>query len=134
MPRTPIVPESLKETYDTLHYAPATRAGDMVYVSGVIAALEDGQTGTDEEYAAAVDEAFAQIDMILKEAGGSLDDVVDITSYHVDMMKHLAPLARVKDKWMPAPYPSMTVIGTTGLYNPLGFVEIKVTAHIPQDV
>ncbi|MEO1475455.1 MAG: Rid family hydrolase [Pseudomonadota bacterium] len=132
MPRTPIIPESLKDTYDRLHFAPATRAGDMVYLSGVIAALKDGQSGTDEEYAAATDEAFAEIEMVLKEAGGSMADIVDITSYHVDANKHLAALAQVKDKWIVAPYPSWTVIGTTGLFNPLGFVEIKATAYIPQ--
>ena len=132
MPRTPIIPPSLQDNYDNLHFAPATRAGDMVYLSGVIAALKDGQSGTEEEYAAATEGAFAEIEMVLNEAGGSIADIVDITSYHVDMMKHLAPLAVVKDKWIKEPYPSWTVIGTTGLYNPLGFVEIKVTAYIPQ--
>lgn len=132
MPRAPIIPASLKDTYDRLHFAPATRAGDMVYLSGVIAALEEGQAGTDEEYAAAVDQAFTQIDMVLREAGGSMADIVDITSYHVDAPKHLLALAGVKDKWIPEPYPSWTVIGTTGLFNPLGFVEIKVIAYIPQ--
>ncbi|MEM9667806.1 MAG: Rid family hydrolase [Pseudomonadota bacterium] len=132
MPRTPIVPASLKENYDTLHYAPATRAGDMVYTSGVIAALKEGEEGTDEQYAAAVDEALTQIDMILKEAGGSMDDVVDITSYHINMMSNLFAMARIKDKWMPEPYPSLTAIGVAELYDPLGFVEIRVSAYIPQ--
>ena len=132
MPRTPIIPASHQASYDQMHFAPATRAGDMVYLSGVIAALKEGQSGTDEDYAAAADEAFAEIELVLKEAGGSLADIVDITSYHVDMMKHLMVLAGIKDKWILAPYPSWTVIGTTGLFNPLGFVEIKVTAYIPQ--
>lgn len=131
MPRAPIVPASHKDTYEQMHFAPATRAGDMVYLSGVIAALEEGDAGTDEQYAAGADKAFAEIEHVLNEAGGSLADIVDITSYHVDMMKHLMVLAGIKDKWITAPYPSWTVIGTTGLFNPLGFVEIKVIAHIP---
>ena len=132
MPRTLINPDSLKERTATLGYAPATRAGDMVYLSGVIAALGEGETGTDETYAAAVNTAFEEIDMILKEAGGSMADIVDITSYHVNMHDHLNPLFGVKEKWMPGDPPAWTVIGTTELYDPLGFVEIKVTAYIPQ--
>ncbi len=132
MPMTPIIPPSLRETYDTLHFAPAARAGDMVYLSGVIAALKDGETGTDEEYMAAAEEAFEEIDMVLKEAGGGMTDIVEATSYHVDFRKHLQPMMMVKEKWLPAPYPGWTLIGVSELFNPLGFVEIKVTAHIPQ--
>jgi len=127
----PIVPASLQDTYDTMQYAPAVRAGDMVFLSGVIADLKEGQTGTDAEYAAASEEAFEHIDMILKEAGGSIADIVDVTSYHVDFEKHIGPLMAVKAKWLPAPYPAWTLIGITSLYSPLGFVEIKVNAHIP---
>lgn len=127
----PIIPADMQETYDTLQYAPAVRAGDMVYLSGVIAALKEGQTGTDEEYAAAAEEAFAHIDKVLKEAGGSIANIVDVTSYHVDFQKHVMPLMMVKAKWIPAPHPAWTLIGCTALYDPLGFVEIKVNAHIP---
>lgn len=132
MPFEPIVPDALRETYETLQYAPATRAGDMVFLSGVIAALKEGETGTDAEYVAAAEQAFEEIEMILKEAGGSIADIVDVTSYHVDFAKHVGPLMQVKAKWMPAPYPAWTLIGITNLYNPLGFVEIKANAYIPR--
>jgi len=131
MPIKPIIPASHQDAYQTMQFAPAVRAGDMVFLSGVIAALKDGQTGTDEEYAAAAEEAFQEIALILKEAGGSCADIVDVTSYHVNFEKHLMPMMQVKAKWLPEPYPAWTLIGVTSLYNPLGFVEIKVNAHIP---
>jgi enamine deaminase RidA (YjgF/YER057c/UK114 family) len=127
----PIIPASLKKTYDTLHFAPAVRSGDTLYLSGVIAALKKGQDGTNEEYAEAANRAFEQIDLVLKEAGASMADIVSITSFHVDFRKHIGPLAAVKDKWIPEPYPAWTVIGTTELFDPMGFVEIQVTAKIP---
>ena len=132
MPKEVIIPESLQSTYDTLHYAPATRAGDMLYLSGVIATLQDGETGTDEEYTAASNRAFARIDMVLKEAGASMADIVDITSFHVGIAKHIYPLAAAKDEWLQEPYPCWTVIGTTELFEPNAFVEIKVTAYCPK--
>ncbi len=127
-----IIPDSLKETYDTLHYAPAVRAGDLIFLSGVIAALKEGETGTEAEYVAAAEQAFAEMEMILKEAGASMADVVDVTSFHVDYAKHLGPLMAVKEKYFPAPYPAWTLIGTTELFNPLGFVELKATAYAPR--
>ena len=128
-----IVPESLKARTAQLQYAPAVRAGDMVYLSGVIAALQEGETPSDEAYFRGADEAFAEIELILKEAGGSMADVVDMTGYHVDPNTHLGPVMAAKEKWMPGPdFCAYTLIGITELYNPLGFVELKARAYIPE--
>lgn len=127
-----IDPHSLKARTQELQYAPAVRAGDMVFCSGVIAALKEGEEATDEAYFRAADEAFAEINLILREAGGSLADVVDLTGYHIDFEKHMDPLFRAKAKWMPGPFFSCyTLIGISSLYNPLGFVELKARAYIP---
>jgi enamine deaminase RidA (YjgF/YER057c/UK114 family) len=128
-----IVPEQLKDRTEQLQFAPAVRAGDMVFCSGVIAALQDGEDATDEAYFRAADEAFAEIDMVLRDAGGSLADVVDMTGYHVgDFTVHLNPVMAAKAKWMPGPFFSCyTLIGISSLYNPLGFVELKARAYIP---
>lgn len=127
-----IVPDSLKERTQQLQFAPAVRAGDMVYCSGVIAALQDGEAATDEAYFRAVDAAFAEIDMILREAGGSVADIVDMTGYHVNFEQHMGPMFQAKAKWMPGPFFSCyTLIGISALYDPLGFVELKARAYIP---
>ncbi len=128
-----IVPDSLMERTEQLQFAPAVRAGDMVFCSGVIAALQEGEAASDEAYFRATDEAFAEIDMILKEAGGSIADVVDMTGYHVEFEKHMGPMFQAKAKWMPGPFFSCyTLIGISSLYNPLGFVELKARAYIPE--
>lgn len=127
-----IVPDSLKERTEQMQFAPAVRAGDMVFCSGVIAALQDGEEATDEAYFRGADQAFGEIDMILREAGGSMADVVDITGYHVDFEKHMMPMFQAKAKWMPGPFFSCyTLIGISSLFNPLGFVELKARAYIP---
>jgi len=131
---TMIVPESLQERTEQMQFAPAVRAGDMVFCSGVIAALQEGEDASDDAYFRATDEAFAEIYMILREAGGSLADVVDMTGYHVgDFNAHLTPVMRAKAKWMPGPFFSCyTLIGIASLFNPLGFVELKARAYIPE--
>lgn len=128
-----IVPAALKERTETLEYAPAVRAGDMVFLSGVIAALKEGETASDEAYFRATDEAFAEIDMILREAGGTVANIVDMTGYHVDFQSHIGPVMQAKSKWMPGPnFSAFTLIGISELYDPLGFLEIKARAYIPK--
>ena len=128
-----IVPDTLKERTEQMQFAPAVRAGDMVFLSGVIAALQEGEAPSDDAYFRGADQAFEEIDMILREAGGSMADVVDVTGYHVgDFNAHLMPVMQAKAKWMPGPFFSCyTLIGISALFNPLGFVELKARAYIP---
>ena len=130
MPIDPIIPASQRGLYDNMHFAPGVRSGDMLYLSGVIAALEEGESGTPEEFAKASHRAFKQIEEVLKEAGGAMSDIVSITSFHIGMREHIGPLISVKDEWIPEPYPAWTVIGVSELFDPRGFVEIQAIARL----
>ena len=35
-PRQQVIPESMQRMYDAFHFAPATRVGDMIWVSGQV--------------------------------------------------------------------------------------------------
>lgn len=127
-----IVPDALKEAYENFQFAPAMRAGDMLYLSGVVVTLAEGETT--ENIAPAVERAFDQIELILAEAGASWNDVVDVTSYAVDLDRDMMPMWAVKEKRVPAPYPAWTAIGTTRLFGgDNALIEIKVTAYLPKD-
>lgn len=127
-----IVPDALKETYENFQFAPAMRAGDMLYLSGVVVTLAEGETT--ENITPAVERAFDQIEMTLAEAGASWKDVVDVTSYAVDLDRDMMPMWAVKEKRVPSPYPAWTAIGTTRLFGgDNALIEIKVTAYLPQE-
>lgn len=124
-----IIPAGSEKTYERFHFAPATRVGDIVYCSGVIGA--DGAAVPDdpaEEFTA----AFAGLGAVLAAAGGSLDDVVEMTSFHVDLSTHLGAFMAAKDAAISEPYPAWTAIGCTELAIAEARVEIKATAHIPR--
>ncbi len=123
-----IVPESWEDTYNSLHYAPAVRAGDMLILSGVVAGLETGETDADQE--AAFSRAFAAIGDILKEAGADWDDVVEIMTFHTDLPAQIATFGSVKDRYVKEPWPAWTAIDIDRLYPDRGLVEIKVTAYV----
>lgn len=89
-----IIPETLKDSYDNFRFAPAVRAGDMVYLSGVVARLKDDET--DADIKPAVIRAFEEIEMILKASGGDWSNVVDVTSYLTNLNKYVGPMWAVK--------------------------------------
>ena len=75
--------------------------------------------------------SFAPERAILKRAGASWDDVVDITSFHTDVSTQMPAIVAAHKKYVKAPYPAWTAVGTTGLLADTGIVEVQMIAHIP---
>ena len=127
-----IVPEEARSSYEGWGYAPAVRVGDTIYLSGVVMRLE-GEGSYEERYARGFKAAFIWIEKVLGEAGASLDDIVDITSYHTDLQRQLEVAVKARMEIMNEPHPSWTAVGTTALATPDGVTEIRVIAWVPDD-
>ncbi len=127
--RDAIIPPGRQALYDKHRYSAAIRSGDLLFVSGQVGSREDGSPEPD--YAAQVRRAFERLDAVLREAGCSFDDVVDVTTFHTDPEAQFETLMAVRDTVIGAPpYPNWTAVGVTWL---AGFdFEIKVIARIPQ--
>lgn len=124
--REPIVPAGQEFAYERFHFAPAFRVGDTVYVSGIIGSAPDGVPDDPaDEFAA----AFAQMAATLAEAGAAMTDIVELTSYHVDMAT-IGEFVAAKDAVISKPYPAWTAIGCTTLIDPKARAEVKATAVI----
>ncbi len=117
--RGPVIPEGSEKTYANFHFAPAYRVGDTLYVSGVI--------GRGDDPASEFENAFASLGAVLDAAGFSYDDVVDMTSFHINMSETLGAFMAARDAVMSEPWPAWTAIGCTELAMP-GNAEVKVTA------
>lgn len=118
--------------FDKFSYSAAVRAGDFIYVAGQIGLNPDGTMPDDDE--AQFRNAFERLKIILEEAGASLNDVVELVSYHVGLQKegHLASFMKVKDSFVSAPFPTWTILGIEGLARPGLVIEIKVVAYKPR--
>jgi enamine deaminase RidA (YjgF/YER057c/UK114 family) len=124
--RRAVVPESMKALYERLHYAPAMVSGDHVFCAGQIGTGADGKLVADPE--AQFTQAFENVKAVLAAAGASLDDVVELTTYHVGFRDHMGAFMRVKDRYVGEPYPAWTAIGVVELaFGAL--VEVKVVAR-----
>ncbi|MEO1574265.1 MAG: Rid family hydrolase [Pseudomonadota bacterium] len=122
-----VVPDGMETTYREFQYAPAVRAGSMLYLSGVVARIADGETSM----VPAIERAFDEIETILSHAGATWSDVVDVTSYMTDLDAQIGPLWQVKGQRVTEPYPAWTAIGVERLYGgDAAIIEIKVTAYL----
>jgi enamine deaminase RidA (YjgF/YER057c/UK114 family) len=107
-------------------YSDAIVAGDSIYLSGIVV----GQRGG-ESLEAAYERTYGQIGAILKRAGASWDDVVDITSFHTDVTAQMPAIVAVHKRHVKAPYPAWTAIDVDRLIPDGGITGIKVVARRP---
>jgi len=126
----PIIPEGWEGVYESMGFAPALRVGDTIYVSGLIARLR-GEGTYAERYASGLRSLFVTLEKILTKEGATLDDVVELTSFHTDLPRQLETILAVRKEMMPGlPHPAWTAVGTTALASPDGQTEIKFTVKL----
>ena len=104
-------------------FSDAIIVGDMIYLSGIVVGQASG-----EPLEASYDRTYRQIGAILKRAGASWDDVVDMTSYHTDLGAQLPEMKAAQKKHVKAPFPAWTAIQVVRLVPDGGLTEIKITA------
>ena len=126
--RDAIFPAGRQALYEINRYSAAIRAGELLFVSGQVGSREDGSPEPD--FAKQVELAFANLGEVLKAAGCTFDDIVDVTTFHTDPETQFEIIMSVKDTmFSQKPYPNWTAVGVNWL---AGFdFEIKVIAWTP---
>ncbi len=124
-----IFPANRHALYDEHRYSAAIRSGDLLFVSGQVGSREDGSPEPD--FKRQVELAFDNLKAVLAAAGCTLEDIVDVTTFHTDPASQFDAIMSVRSKVFPQkPYPNWTAVGVNWL---AGFdFEIKVIARIPQ--
>ena len=126
--REAIFPAGRHALYQAHRYSAAIRSGDLLFVSGQVGSREDGSP--EPVFAEQVRRAFANLRGVLAAAGCTLDDVVDVTTFHTDPPSQIETVMAIRAEEIGGPpYPNWTAVGVTWL---AGFdFEIKVIARIP---
>lgn len=126
--RDAVFPAGRQALYEMHRYSAAIRSGDLLFVSGQVGSREDGSPEPD--FKQQVQRAFDNLKAVLKAAGCSFDDVVDVTTFHTDPEAQFEAIFEVRTKEIgEKPYPNWTAVGVNWL---AGFdFEIKVIARIP---
>lgn len=125
--RKAIFPENPHALYKKHGYSPAILSGDLLFVSGMVGAREDGTPEPDLD--AQIQLAFDNLQALLEAAGGTFDSVIDVTVFMIDPEASIELLlAAMKKAFSTEPPPNITAIGVNWL---AGFqFEIKVIARV----
>lgn len=126
--RQAVFPADRNALYEAHGYSAAIRSGDLLFVSGQVGSRPDGSAEPDIE--AQIRLAFANLKATLLAGGCTLDDIIDVTSFHTDPENEFGTFMAVKNEvFLEKPYPNWTAIGVNWL---AGFnFEIKVIARVP---
>src|SRR5260370_4992516 len=125
-----IIPDGMRTAADAYQSSPAVSVADgrLIFVSGQVGGDEAGQPIADPE--AQFVAAIENLGEILEAAGGTLADVVEITTYFTSIAD-LPVFAKVKERFFTTtPYPAWTGIRLHELALPGSPVEIKATASL----
>jgi len=125
--RVIVNPPGTEEIYRTRQFAQAVRVGDILWVSGQVGRDRNGRVAEDVETQCRL--AFERLRDVLTAAGGSLDDVVEIVTFHTSM-DDFPVFRRVKAEFLTGDYPAWTAVGVPELALPEFRIEIKATAVI----
>lgn len=124
--------------YDTWHIAPARVEGDLVYLSGIVASAPDGRPVDAAGLEALHRRAWAEVRAALEAAGSGTDALVELTTFHVfhspffrgTKREQIEVYRRVKNEFVPPPYPVSTAVGISELFPDGGLFEIRVVARL----
>ena len=129
MPRTRLNVPDVAEAAPGL-WSNAIRTGDTLYISGQVARpFEGGKTlvGTDEYTQAK--QIFARIERIIKAAGGTMDSLVKMTVFMVDITKN-TEVWRARREFFTGDFPASTLVEVRALAKPEVLVEIEAVAWL----
>ncbi|KPN91330.1 RidA family protein [Pseudomonas nunensis] len=127
--RDVVFPPGRQALYERNRYSPAIKSNGFLFVSGQVGSTEDGSPEPVLEDQVRL--AFNNLNAILREAGCTFDDVIDVTVFIVNPQERFEKIwSVVPEFWGNAPHPTVTAVGVTWLY---GFqFEIKVIAKLPE--
>lgn len=128
--RSSIVPREMQNLHDRFRYSPGVVAGNLLFLAGQVG--RDEHLNVVEGQEAQFTQAFENLKSVLAAAGATMDDVIDMVTYHTDM-RDLPLFMQVRDRYITNAerYPAWTALGVTALAMPGLIAEIKCTALMP---
>ena len=122
MPRTRLQPASLP---DPIRYSHGFRVGNTVYLAGALGNEPDGSLSPDIRIQTR--RAFEKLATVLREAGGSLAEIVKLTVFITDM-RWREGYGEVRAELFPHDPPASTLVQVVALADPSALIEIEAIA------
>jgi enamine deaminase RidA (YjgF/YER057c/UK114 family) len=104
-----------------------TKPGTLLFIAGQTASDKDGNVVGTGDIEAQAHQVFKNLSAVLKEAGGSLDNLVMTTTYITDR-KYREGYNRVRTQYYKKISPTSTLVIVSGLAHPDYLIEIAGVA------
>src|SRR5215470_8413691 len=121
-----IIPKGMENLVDKFHYAPAVKVDNTLYIAGMLGRDENLQVieGAEAQYI----QAFENLKAVLAAAGATLENVVDMVTYHTDM-RDIMRFPEAKNRYFTKDYPAWTAIGVSALAMPGQLIAKPLGVH-----
>ncbi len=124
MPNQIIKPDTV---HSTTGYSHAVRAGNTLYISGQVAQDREGNVVGRGDIAAQAAQVFANLKAVVEAAGGTLQDIVKLTTYTTNLAFRPA-IAEARSKYWQSDWPASTFVVISSLAIPDLLVEVEAIA------
>ncbi len=112
------------------HFTDAVRAGDLLFVSGIVAVDADGNLVGGADVVAQARQVFHNIREVLAAAGCGFEDVVKVTIYLTDVDDR-SSINPVRQEAFGETRPASTLVEVPRLAVPGAKIEVEVVALLP---
>ncbi|MCS7007356.1 MAG: RidA family protein [Thermoleophilia bacterium] len=113
------------------HYTDAVQAGDLLFVSGIIAVDREGRLVGGDDVVAQTRRVFASMEQVLAAAGCGFQDVVKVTIFLTDIDDR-ARINPVRKEVFGKTRPASTLVEVPRLAVEGAKVEIECVALVPR--
>lgn len=125
-----VIPTTGVLPYEPFGFTNCVRYRDVLYLSGIAALDERGQVvGNDIESQTL--KTFENIERILQAAGSGLDQILQMTSFVVDLDRNGAGYVAARKKILIRQEYTSATVGVTALMIPGILLEVQCCAAIP---
>jgi 2-iminobutanoate/2-iminopropanoate deaminase len=113
------------------HYTDAVRAGDTLWVSGLLGTDRTGTIVGGTDPAAQTEQILANLMRVLERAGATFADVAKVVVY----LRHMGDretVDEVRKRYFGESRPASTLVEVQALAHPSALVEIEAVVHVPR--
>ena len=120
---------SLRSVHPTKGYSHVAKVGKTLFISGQVAQDVNGNLVGRGDIETQARQVFLNLRLILEEAGGSLRNIVKVTSF-VTHYSAVEILRRVRSEFLQEPFPASSLVVVQSLASPDWFLEVEAIAVI----
>ena len=117
----------LKSVHPTVGYSHVAKAGNTLYIAGQVAQDVEGNLVGKGDFEAQARQAYTNLKNILEEAGGSLKNIVKMTTF-LTHHNYVETYRSVRNEFFSEPFAPNTLLIIESLASPDYLIEVEAVA------